>query len=125
MAGGFRGRSVQPTWPRRCWRQARTEPQAILIVSDGYENCRQGDVAQVVEGLHRLGMAKVVYQVVPVFTAAENLSKRRLGENIPLLAVDHEAAAGELAARLLLAGETEDLQPTTVAAVQELLFGGV
>jgi hypothetical protein len=70
---------------------ARTEPQAILIVSDGYENCRQGDVAQVVEGLHRLGMAKVVYQVVPVFTAAENLSKRRLGENVPLLAVGHEA----------------------------------
>jgi hypothetical protein len=104
---------------------ARNAPQVILIVSDGYENCRQGDVAQVVEGLRRLGLAKAVYQVVPVFTPAENLCKRRLGENIPLLRVDHEAAAGELAARLLLAGETDDLRPTTLAAVQELLYGGV
>jgi len=104
---------------------ARTAPQAILILSDGYENCRQGDVAQVVEGLRRLGLAKVVYQVVPVFTVAENLSKRRLGDNIPLLRVDHEAASGELVARLVLAGETEQLQPATLAAVQELLFGGV
>jgi hypothetical protein len=104
---------------------ARTAPQAILILSDGYENCRQGDVAQVVEGLRRLGLAKVVYQVVPVFTAAENLSKRRLGNNIPLLRVDHEAASGELVVRLLLAGETEQLRPATLAAVEELLFGGV
>jgi hypothetical protein len=104
---------------------ARAVPQAILIVSDGYENCRQGDVAQVVEGLRRLGLAKVVYQVVPVFTSVENLSKRRLGENIPLLPIDHEAAGGELAARLLLTGEADDLQTATVAAVEELLYGGV
>ena len=52
---------------------ARTAPEAILVVSDGYENFRQGDAAQVVEGLRRLGIATAVYQIVPVFTAAEDL----------------------------------------------------
>jgi hypothetical protein len=104
---------------------ARTAPEAILVVSDGYENFRQGDVAQVVEGLSRLRLATAVYQVAPLFTAAESLSRRRLGENIPVVPVDHEAAVGELTARLLLTKEPEELSPAALRSVEELLFRGV
>jgi hypothetical protein len=104
---------------------ARTTPEAILVVTDGYENFRQGDVAQVVKGIRRLGLATAVYQVVPVFTAAEDLSRRRLGERIPVVPVDHESTVGELTARLLLAKEPEELSSTTLRSVEDLLFGGV
>jgi hypothetical protein len=66
-----------------------------------------------------------VYQVVPVFTAAEDLSRRRLGETIPVVPVDHESTVGELTARLLLAKEPEELSSTTLRSVEDLLFGGV
>jgi len=104
---------------------ARTAPEAILVVTDGYENFRQGDVAQVVEGLGRLGLTTAVYQVVPVFTVAEDLSRRRLGGSIPVVPVDHESAVGELTARLLLAKEPEEVSSATLRSVEDLLFGGV
>jgi len=104
---------------------ASTTPEAILVVTDGYENFRQGDVAQVLDGLGRLGLTAAVYQVVPVFTAAEDLSRRRLGENFPVVPVDHESTVGELTARLLLAQEPEELSSATLRSVEDLLFGGV
>jgi hypothetical protein len=103
----------------------RSSPDAILVVTDGYENFRQGDTAQVVEGLARLGLATAVWQIVPVFTAAESLSRRRLGPNIPVLAVDHESSAGEVAARLALIQEQDDLSPAALRSIEQLLFGGV
>jgi len=104
---------------------ARVAPEAILVVSDGYESFRQGDVAQVVEGLSRVGLATAVYQVAPVYTAAENLSRRRLGENIPVVPVDHEAVVGELTARLLLAKKPKEVSLAGLWLVEELLFRGV
>lgn len=103
---------------------ARSGAQTILIISDGYENARQGDVAQVVEGLRRLEVVTTVYQIVPTFAETEDLSRRRLGDNIPLLRFDHEHAVGDLAARLLLAEQPEVLSPATLATLEQLLFGG-
>jgi hypothetical protein len=102
---------------------ARANPEAILIVSDGYENLRQGDVAQVVEGLGRLGLATAVHQVVPVFTESEDLSRRRLSASIPAIPIRHESAVGELTARLLLAQEPVELSSSTLRSVEERLFG--
>lgn len=104
---------------------AHAGPDSILVVTDGYENFRQGDVGQVVKGLRRLGQTTTVYQVVPVFTAAENLSRRQLGKNIPVVPVDHESAVGELTARLLLAQQPEELSSVKLELVEDLLFGGV
>jgi hypothetical protein len=101
---------------------ARTEPEAILIVTDGYENFQQGDVAQVVAGMRRLGLATTVEQVTPVIAEAEDLSRRRLSETVPVVPVEHEAGVGELAARLLLAGQPEDLDMQALPAVEQLLF---
>ena len=101
---------------------ARTEPEAILIVTDGYENFRQGDVDQVVAGMRRIGLATTIEQVTPVIAAAEDLSRRRLSEAVSVVPVEHEAGVGELAARLLLAGQPDDLDTQVLPAVEQLLF---
>jgi hypothetical protein len=81
---------------------ARANPEVILIVTEGYENSRTGDAADVAEGLRRLDPALQIFQVVPRFTPAEDLSSRRLAETIALLPVDHENDVGELLARVVL-----------------------
>jgi hypothetical protein len=101
---------------------ARTEPAAILIVTDGFENFRQGDVAQIVSGMRRLGLTTTVEQVTPVIAAAEDLSRRRLSEAVPIVPIEHEAGVGELAARLLLAAQPDDLDTQVLPAVEQLLF---
>jgi hypothetical protein len=101
---------------------ARAEPNAILVVSDGYENFRQGDVAQVVAGMRQLGLTTVIEQVTPVIAAAEDLSRRQLSATVPIVPVEHEAGVGELAARLLLASQADELEPQALPAVKRLLF---
>lgn len=81
---------------------ARQQPQAILVITDGYENLRQGDAADVVRGLRQLGLTMPVYQLLPLFAASEDVSQRALGEPIQVLPVEHEAGVGEIMARLLL-----------------------
>ncbi|MCA9072172.1 MAG: VWA domain-containing protein [Planctomycetaceae bacterium] len=103
---------------------ARTEPEAILIVTDGFENCRQGDAAQVVAGLRRLGVTTTIEQVTPVIAAAEDLSRRRLSEAVPIIPVEHESGVGELTARLLLAGQSSHLDTEALSTVEQLLFAG-
>lgn len=101
---------------------ARTEPEAILIVTDGFENFRQGDVAQVVAGMRRLGLTTTVEQVTPVIATAEDLSRRLLSDAVPVVPVEHEAGVGELGARLLLAGQPDDLDGQVLPVVEQLLF---
>ena len=104
---------------------ARTQPEAIVIVSDGYENFRQGDAAQVIEGIRRLGVRSAVYHVLPVFAAGENLSQRQLSDNVSVVPVEHESAVGELSARLLLSKENDEVSSTTLKSIEDLLFRGV
>jgi hypothetical protein len=101
---------------------ARERPEAILIVTDGYENCRTGDTADVADGLRQLEPALLIVQVVPRFTPAEDLSARRLGDGIPLLPVDHEGDAGELLARVLLAHAGDALTAEELNQLHMLLF---
>jgi hypothetical protein len=82
---------------------ARQQPQAILVITDGYENLRQGDAAEVARGLRQLGLTMPIYQLLPLFAASEDVSQRVLGEPIQVLPVEHETGVGEVLARLLLA----------------------
>jgi hypothetical protein len=100
---------------------ARTAPQLILVITDGYENVRQGDAAQIVRGINQLGRTLPVYQVVPQFTAAENLAQRQLGENIPVFPVAHEDGVRELLARILLTSEGENVSGKEMEQIQQLL----
>ncbi|MBE3561980.1 MAG: VWA domain-containing protein [Ktedonobacteraceae bacterium] len=99
----------------------RDNPQAILVMTDGYENTRQGDAAQIVRGLRKLGCSIPVYQVVPLFTAAEDLSLRRLGEEIPLVPITHEKGVRELLARVLLTTAGEHIAEGELQQLQALL----
>lgn len=103
---------------------ARRNPTALLIVTDGYETYRHADVAQVVAGLRKLGYTLPITQVTPVISTSEDLARRRLGDQIALLAVDHEDRAGELASRLLLANYAPErtLDRELLNAVSQWLF---
>jgi hypothetical protein len=79
---------------------ARTSPQVIFVITDGYENRREGDVAEVVRGVRQLDLGIAVYQVVPLFSTSEDLSHRRLSDSVPLLALEHEDEVVELAAHV-------------------------
>jgi hypothetical protein len=81
---------------------AREEPQVLLVITDGYENVRPGDAAQVAAGLQRLGRDIAIYQIVPLFAAGERLTQRRLGAPIQTIPVTDEHDVCELLARILL-----------------------
>ena len=98
------------------------KPQAILIISDGYENMRQGDTACVVQGLRQLNGATPIYQVVPLFTLAENLTQRRFGDNIPVIPLAHEEDVRELLAYMLLASVDEDIPTEEMERLQQILL---
>lgn len=104
---------------------AETRPDVILVVSDGFENHRQGDSEQVMAGLRRLGLGTAIYHVVPVFSVNDDLSQRRLGRDLPVVPLAHEESVGDLSARLLLGAEPAEVSPGTLQTVEDLLFGGV
>lgn len=101
---------------------ARQHPQAILVISDGYENVRQGDADEVVRGLRLLGFTMPIYQVVPLFAATEDLSQRRLGNSLQVLPMEHEAGVSELLVRLKLSADTAPLSLVEQGQIQELLL---
>jgi hypothetical protein len=100
---------------------AQDDAQVVLLITDGYENLRQGDTAQVVDGLRQLGYGTPIYQVVPVYALAENLTLRRLSENIPLLPIAHEEQVREALARMLLASAGDSLADEELQQLQVLL----
>lgn len=89
---------------------ARERPEMMVLLTDGYENVRQGDAAQVLRGLGELGLAPALVQAVTVFTPHEDISERRIGADVPAVPVAHEAEVGELAARMMLARSGEHLE---------------
>ncbi|WP_052891246.1 VWA domain-containing protein [Thermogemmatispora carboxidivorans] len=101
---------------------ARRQPQAILLITDGYENMRQGDAALVLQGLRLLGLTMPVYQIVPVYTSAEQLAQRRLGDDFVLLPVQHEQGVREVLTRLFLDYAAEFISPVEAEQVQQLLL---
>lgn len=101
---------------------ARARPEVVLVVTDGYDNCRAGDAGDVADGLRRLTPELLVFQVVPRFAPAEDLSRRRLAESVPLLAIDREDGTGELLARVALAGAGETLNSIEMDRITSFLF---
>jgi hypothetical protein len=101
---------------------ARTQPQAILLITDGYENVRPGDAALVLQGMRLLGLAMPVYQVVPVYSRSEQLQQRHLGGDFQLLLVHHEQGVREVLTRLFLDYAAESISPVEAEQVQQLLL---
>jgi len=101
---------------------AREAPQMMVVLTDGYENVRQGDAAQVLRGLKLLERAPALMQAVTVFTPQEDISKRVL-DGVPALPVAHELDVVELVVRVALTSEPDqlDLESPAVRLLEELL----
>lgn len=61
-------------------------PDAVYIITDGYENAPAGRVAEVMDRVRRMGITTPVYQFTPV-VAAEAQSVRSLSEFIEVIPV--------------------------------------
>jgi hypothetical protein len=81
----------------------------VFVISDGFDNARQGDVSVVVGGLAAVHVETPIYHVLPLFKSSEDISNRRFGEQVPVIAISNEAEAGELIARSQLAGMTDSI----------------
>jgi hypothetical protein len=103
----------------------RHQPHLVLIISDGYENLRQGDVAQVVAGLKQLEISVPVYQVVPLFASSENLEQRLLGTTIPVLPLTHEQDIRDLLTYTMLSIAEESLTLQDMEQLQQIWYGEV
>jgi hypothetical protein len=103
----------------------RSQPDLVIIISDGYENQRQGDVAQVVAGLKQLEINVPIYQVVPLFASSENLEQRVFGAGIPVLPLTHEQDIRDLLTYALLASAEESLTLREMEQLQQIWYGEV
>lgn len=99
----------------------RGQPDLVMILSDGYENRREGDVAQVVEGLMRLEIAVPIYQVTPLFTESENLERRCFSPAIPVVALADEQDIRELLAYIVLATASTPMTLQEIEQLQQIL----
>lgn len=52
------------------------KPDAVILLSDGYENTEAGDAAHTLTALRKLGFDTPVSHILPVFTERENVAER-------------------------------------------------
>lgn len=68
-------------------------PDAIYIISDGYENAPAGRLAEVINLTKKIGINIPIYQFSPV-TGSESFGIRNLSENITAIPVSNPKALG-------------------------------
>ena len=76
-------------------------PDLVAVVTDGYENTHEGDLARVVATLPRLGIDVPVVVCVATFGHSDDLTLRRPGRAVPQRPFWHEADLGPLVLWLL------------------------
>jgi hypothetical protein len=79
-------------------------PEAIYVISDGYENAPAGRFFEVVSALRAMGIEIPIYHLCPVF-AAEARGIRSLGEGIAAMPVARPEALGVSFLRSLVSAE--------------------
>lgn len=88
---------ISPTgatdYARELVEAVQDDPDAIFIITDGYENSPSGRVAEVMDRLKGLGVTIPIYQINPVMSA-EASGVRNLSEHIPTLPVNNPKAIG-------------------------------
>jgi hypothetical protein len=83
-------------------RQPDLRPDLVAVVTDGYENAYEGDLARVVATLPRLGIDVPVVVCAATFGHSDDLALRRPAPAVPQRAFWHEADLGPLVLWLLL-----------------------
>jgi hypothetical protein len=76
-------------------------PDLVAVVTDGYENTHEGDLARVVATLPRLGIDVPVVVCVATFGHSDDLALRRPAPAVPQRPFWHEADLGPLVLWLL------------------------
>lgn len=76
-------------------------PEAIFVITDGYENAPAGRFAEVVEIWRGMGNDTPVYQLSPVM-AAETYGTRNLANDVPVLPVNQKINIGMGMVKLML-----------------------
>lgn len=74
-------------------RAAQEEPEAIFLITDGYENAPAGRIGEVVNGMRRVGCTIPIHQLTPVM-AAETGAIRTLSPQVPALPLSRPEAVG-------------------------------
>lgn len=72
---------------------AEKKVDAVVVITDGWEDCDQGDAAHVVRALRQLGWDTPIVQVLPAFTPREFLTGRQPFGDAPCVL---ETGQGEL-----------------------------
>ncbi|KOR32963.1 hypothetical protein TI05_04005 [Achromatium sp. WMS3] len=96
------------------------KPDSVMFITDGYENTRQGDVADVVTGMRQIAINTPIYQIVPLFTHTEDLTQRTLSADIEVITIAHETEISDLFAHVLLE-QTQDVSPNKLQLCKQLL----
>jgi hypothetical protein len=71
----------------------KQEPDAVFVLSDGYENAPAGRFAEVIRAVRQMGISTPVHQLTPVF-AAEARGLRSLSPQVPGLPVSQPESIG-------------------------------
>jgi hypothetical protein len=80
----------------------RERPDLVAVVSDGYENTYEGDLARVVATLPRVGVDVPVVVCVATFGHSDDLALRKPAPHVPQRPFWHEADFGPLVLWMLL-----------------------
>ena len=84
----------------------KENPQAIYIITDGYENSPAGRTNELVAALKKIGIEIPVYQISPVMSADAG-GVKKLSEFIPVLPVSNPKAIGMGMFKAQLEADTE------------------
>jgi len=70
------------------------EPDAVFIISDGYENAPAGRTHEVIQVVRRLGWNLPIYHINPVSAAEAKEGVRQLSDLIPVMPISKPEAVG-------------------------------
>jgi hypothetical protein len=79
------GSHADPTYPEpegpTCLAPAllaavQSEPDAVVVITDGFENIEEGDAARIYQGLRQLEVSTPIVQIIPAYTNREHLEGR-------------------------------------------------
>jgi hypothetical protein len=87
------------------------DPDVVAMLSDGYENVYEGDLARVVATLPQAAVMAPVFFCHSKFTGADDLSLRRPAPGLPELEFWHEADFEEVAVALFAAARGQHTTP--------------
>jgi hypothetical protein len=80
-------------------------PEAVYVLSDGYENAPSGRFAEVVDQVREIGIETPIYHLNPVFAAESRKTRELAPQMVPTMPVNSTEALGSTILRGLIESE--------------------